>query len=74
VVEQPWLPTDPRQAETYRLLQLVGGEPAAYFRDACRLMAGDVRLEATTHVVAHLLRELDGALSGVLRPMVPPDR
>jgi hypothetical protein len=74
VVQHPWLPTDPRQAETHRLLQLVGGEPAAYFRDACRLMASEVPLEATTHVVAHLLRELDGSLSGVLRPMVRSER
>jgi hypothetical protein len=65
-----WLPTDPRQREIHRLLLLVGGEPAAFFIDACRLMDGDYRLEATTHVVAHLLRELDGALREVLRPMV----
>jgi hypothetical protein len=55
-------------------LQLVGGEPAAYFRDACQLMASDLRLAATTHLVGHLLRELDSSLAGVLRPMVPPDQ
>ncbi len=66
-----WIPPDPRQREILRLLQrLVGGEPAAFFRDACRLMDGDYRLEATTHVVGHLLRELDNALRAVLRPMV----
>jgi hypothetical protein len=37
-----WLPTDPRQREIHRLLQqLVGGEPSAFFLDACRLMDGD---------------------------------
>jgi hypothetical protein len=70
-----WLPTDPRQREIHRLLQqLVGGEPAAFFLDACRLMDGDYRLEATTHVVGHLLRELDLVLRAVLRPIVPMDR
>src|SRR5436190_14413881 len=69
-----WLPTDPRQREIHRLLQqLVGGEPAAFFLDACRLMDGDYRLEATTHVVGHLLRELDLVLRAVLRPIVSAD-
>jgi hypothetical protein len=70
-VPKRWLPTDSRQRETHRLLLLVGGEPAAYYLDVCRLMDGDYRLEATTHVVAHLLRELEAALAQVLRPMVP---
>jgi hypothetical protein len=69
-----WLPTDPRQREIHRLLMLVGGEPASYFADACQLMEGSVGLEATTHLVGHLLRELDGALAGVVRPMVPPEQ
>jgi len=69
-----WLPTDPRQRELHRLLLLVGGEPAAFFLDACRLMDGNYRLKATTHVVGHLLRELDNMLRAVLRPMVPEDR
>lgn len=66
--------SDPRQIETHRLLQLIGTEPAAFYLDACRLMAGDPSLAATTHLVEHLMRELDSALSGVLQPMVPPDR
>jgi hypothetical protein len=69
-----WLPTDPRQREIHRLLLLVGGEPAAFFIDAARLMDGDYRLEATAHVVAHLLRELNLSLREVLRPMVPDER
>ena len=74
MVQHQSFPADPRQRGTYRLLQLVGGEPAAYFRDACRLMDREPRLEATTHVVAHLLREVDGSLAGVLRPTVDPAR
>src|SRR6266508_1450670 len=57
---------DPRQAEIARLLRLIGGEPAAYFADACRLMDGEATLEATTHVVGHVLRELNGALIEVV--------
>jgi hypothetical protein len=34
-------------------------------------MDGDLNLGATTHVVAHLLREINGALLDVMRPMVP---
>ena len=65
--------SDPRQVEIVRLLRLVGGEPAAHFADACRLMDGDATLEATTHVVGHVLRELNGALVEVVRPMVSAD-
>lgn len=70
----PARPTDPRQAEIVRLLRLIGGAPAAYFTDACRLMDGDATLESTTHLVAHLLRELDATLIELLRPMVPADQ
>ncbi len=69
-----WLPTDPRQREIHRLLLLVGGEPAAFFLDAARLMDGDYPLQATTHVVGHLLRELNLVLRDVLRPMVSADQ
>jgi hypothetical protein len=51
-------------------LLLVGGEPAAFFLDACRLMDSELRLDAASHLVAHLLRELNAALRDVLRPMV----
>jgi hypothetical protein len=65
---------DPRQLEIARLLRLIGGEPAAYFADACRLMGDETTLEATTHVVAHVLRELNGALIEVVRPMVSAEQ
>ena len=70
-----WAPKDRRQATTLERLRLVGGAAVSFYRDACRIMDGDVRLEATTEVVAHLLRELLGSLLGVLEPMaegVPP--
>ena len=70
-----WIPKDRRQAATLDRLSLVGGAAVSFYRDACRIMEGDVRLEATTEVVAHLVRELLGSLLGVLEPMadgVPP--
>jgi hypothetical protein len=68
-----WTPKDSRQQQTLRRLRLVGEGPAAYFIDACRLMGEDLELDTRTHLVSHLLRELESALLGVLRPMVPED-
>lgn len=68
----PWTPQDERQAETYRLLKLLGDAPADFFADCCRLMAGEPALAATTHVVGHLLREIEGYFGGVLEPMADP--
>ena len=66
-------PETPRQREILRRLQLVGGAPASYFADACRLMAAEPPLESQTHLVSHLLRELNSGLLGALEPMVPPE-
>lgn len=66
-------PEAPRQREILRRLRLVGGAPASYFRDACRLMAKEPELESQTHLVSHLLRELNSGLVAALRPMVPTE-
>ena len=60
-----WRLTDPRQRETHRRVRLFGDAPAAHYHDACRMMAG-TDLQATTHLVAHSLRECDGAIRGVM--------
>ena len=60
--------SDPRQRRVYERLLLLGGGPAAFFRDACRLMSSEDPLESTTHVVSHLLREIESALRTVLLP------
>lgn len=61
---------DPRQARIFeRLNRLVGEGPAAFYRDACRLMTGEDRYESTSHLVAHLLREVESALRDVLEPV-----
>jgi len=53
-------------------LLLVGAGPAAFFRDACRIVTGDLQLEATTHVVAHLVREIEGWLRDVIESVSRP--
>jgi hypothetical protein len=52
-----------------RLGRLVGSGSAAFFRDACRLMEEVPRLESTTHLVAHLLREIESATRHILVPI-----
>lgn len=59
--------SDPRQERIYRkLMRLVGPGPAAFYRDACRLIATTPLFETTTHLVSHLLRETESALRDVL--------
>lgn len=62
--------SDPRQVRTYeRLARLVAPGPAAFFLDACRLMEESRPFRSTTHLVAHLLREIESALRDVLEPI-----
>jgi hypothetical protein len=65
------VPKDPRQREIARRLEFLGGAPSTYFRDASELMSRPSELGSVTHLVAHLLRETEGALRGALREMVP---
>jgi hypothetical protein len=61
---------DPRHGRiAERLLLLVGPGAAAFFRDACRHMADPSGMESTTHLVGHLLRELNSSLRDVLHPL-----
>jgi hypothetical protein len=57
---------DPRQERIHRRLLLVGPGPATFYRDACRLMSWQPPLASTTHLVAHLLREVESGLRDVL--------
>jgi hypothetical protein len=58
---------DPRQAELYDLLRrLVGEGPASFYRDACNHMVAEPPMEALTHQVGHLAREIDGGLLNML--------
>jgi hypothetical protein len=53
-----------------KLLLLVGPGPAIFYQDACSLMAESFALQSTTHLVAHLLRDIESALRDVLEPIV----
>src|SRR5262249_15547414 len=57
---------DPRQERIHRRLGLVGPGPAAFYRDACRIMSEANSLASTTHLVAHLLREIESSIRDVL--------
>ena len=68
---KPFRFKDPRQEWIYqKLLLLVGPGPAAFYQDACRLMTEGLPFETTTHLVAHLLREIESALRDVLESVV----
>lgn len=51
-----------------RLLSQVGPGPAAFFREACELVRERPRRRSVTHLVAHLLREVESAVRSVLEP------
>ncbi len=67
---QPFRFEDPRQDRIYRrLLDFVGPGPADFFKDACQLMSDPASLGTTSHLVSHLLREIEGALRDVLETL-----
>jgi hypothetical protein len=57
---------NPRQEKIHRLLMNIGSGPAALYQDACRLMSERPQYASTSHLVSHLLREIDSALRDVL--------
>lgn len=57
---------DARQERVYRRLLLIGPGPAAFFRDACMIVAAPGALDAETHLVAHLMRDTESAIRDVL--------
>ncbi len=64
---------DAQQERIYiKLHSLVGRGASAFYRDACRLMEMDNSLESTTHLVGHLLREIESSLRSVLVPITTP--
>ncbi|MGH3570607.1 MAG: hypothetical protein ACRDUW_02065 [Pseudonocardiaceae bacterium] len=57
-----------RQERIASRLTLVGPGPARFFRDACELMGEDLPRATVTHLVSHLLREVESALRAVVEP------
>src|SRR5437660_65115 len=60
---------DEQERRIYERMFLVGVGPAAFYRDACRLLTLDPPLTTTTHLVRHCLREIESAMRYVLRPI-----
>ena len=58
---------DERQKRIHRRLGLIGPGPAAFFRDACLLINRRVPLASASHLVGHLLREVESAIRAVLK-------
>lgn len=56
----------PREERIYRRLTLIGEGPASFFKDACKLMVNPNELISTSHVVSHLLREIESSIRAVL--------
>jgi len=71
---RPGSTIDPRQAGITERLALFGPGPPRFFRDACRVMNGEIVLDTATHAVAHDLREVDSSIRKVLEPMVARKR
>ena len=62
---------DPRQERIHRLLlRLVSPGSAAFFRDACRLADEPEVFESTTHLVGHLLREVESSIRWAFQPLI----
>jgi hypothetical protein len=62
--------SEPRQERIYQNLRLLGDGPAAFYRDACKIVNGFTdQFESCTHLVGHLVREIESALRYVLGPI-----
>jgi hypothetical protein len=63
--------SNPRQNKIFqRLHRLVGSGPALFYEEACRLVMNESHYPSTTHLVSHLLREIESALRDVLEPFI----
>ncbi len=64
---------DPRQNTIFDYLKrLVGEGAASFYKDACRHMVTKPPFETTTHIISHLLREVESALRAVLEGITEP--
>ena len=62
-------PDGPRMRVTLRLSKLVGQGGADFYKDACALMDDPIRFSSTSHLVGHLIREIESSLRDVLQPL-----
>src|SRR5689334_12564300 len=59
--------SDPRKQRIYKRLMLIGQGPADFYWDFCAVLE-EPWLRSTSHVAAHLLREIESAVRAVLLP------
>jgi hypothetical protein len=65
----PGVALSPRQESVAaQLREMVGEGPAAFFSDACLILSLDPRPASASHIVAHLLREVESSVREVLEP------
>src|SRR6266700_89766 len=61
--------TNARQERIYlRLSKRISEGTASFYRDACRLRNNIHLFDSTTHLIAHLLRDVESALRDVVLP------
>src|SRR5215211_6554042 len=65
---------DARQERIHKRLGIMGSGPAEFFYDACRLMVIQPHLKSTTHLVSHLIREIESSVRDVLEPLRSHDQ
>src|SRR6266851_2124710 len=68
---------DPIQRKIYQeLKRQIGDGAASFYMDACKLMDDNPPLTSKTHLIAHLLREIDSSIRDVMIPFdyKPPDK
>jgi len=59
-----------RQVKIYwNLHNIIGQGSAAFYKDACRIININPPLDSTTHIIAHLFREIESSLRSVLKPV-----
>ena len=63
-----------RQESIVRRLREIGEGPAEFFVAACGLLSEDPRRTGVTHLVAHLLREVESVCARFLIPPGTADR
>src|SRR6266516_3025421 len=61
--------SDARQERIYqRLSKRISEGTAAFYRDTCRLRGNPYLFDSTTHLAAHLLRDVESAVRDVVLP------
>ncbi len=66
--QEPFRFQTSQQKRLYTNLRRLGPGPSSFYREARGLMASPHQLTSITHIVAHLLREIESAIRRVLLP------